>query len=315
MLPIFMLIYSSILVVSTNYWILIWIILEINILAFIINISKEKNKERTLIYFLFQVFSSIMLIIYLFIERTIINQRSTKTLTYLIILAIILKTGIFPFHSWLIEISLRIYWINISILLTWQKIIPLIILLKISQKININKIAILSIVPIRVVILSISNTKKIIVLSSLIHNGWIILSIKLFKIISLFYIVIYSVILLIINIFLIVNRIKKILSQLKEKKTFFNLSILIFSIAGIPPSIGFLLKLRVIFSLILNKIPIRIIISIILISRLSFLAYFQIFQKILKLIKNINLKELIMKKNKKRVLIWLNLIPPILIIY
>lgn len=304
---------SSMLCFSSKNWITIWIIIEIRTIRFLFILCREKKKEKILIFFLFQSFSSLIIILYIFFHSVSIEQNLIKTISYIVIITIIVKTGIFPFHAWLLNLSNNINWINITILLTWQKLIPLILLYKAREKTNLIYITIYIIISSNIIILTIINIKKILVISSIIHRGWVILVIKMIKISFLIYIRIYSLILIALNLNLIKENIKSIYHQINRKTSNTNKIILMFSLAGIPPTTGFILKLSVFFTLLKTLTQTNILIILIIISRLSFLVYFKIFYKTINLIKNTK-KVNKTNKNKKRLSIWINIATPLLIV-
>ena len=101
------------------------------------------------------------------------------TASWLILLAarlsILLKTGGFPFHQWLINLSTEVRWDGLLILLTLQKAIPLYILRVFNRRALIPLIA-LSWVVLRVRGLVLKQVKKIFVVSSVFFLGALIIS-------------------------------------------------------------------------------------------------------------------------------------------
>ena len=90
-------------------------------------------------------------------------------------LSILLKTGGFPFHQWLINLSTEVRWDGLLILLTLQKAIPLYILRVFNRRALIPLIA-LSWVVLRVRGLVLKQVKKIFVVSSVFFLGALIIS-------------------------------------------------------------------------------------------------------------------------------------------
>lgn len=91
---------------------------------------------------------------------------------------ILLKTGGFPFHQWLIKLSAEIRWDGLLILLTIQKAIPLYILSVFNRGVLIPLIT-LRWVTLRVSGLVIKHIKKIFILSSVFFLGALIVSTSL----------------------------------------------------------------------------------------------------------------------------------------
>jgi len=195
--------------IRCEYWVIVWIVLELNTLGFLILLSTEKKKEKLIIFFLFQSVASIVLIVFLFGFNSTLELNKNNLIVLLILWSIIVKIGIFPFHRWIIEMSKNISWTNINFVLRWQKIIPIIVLIKSNFKIEIKIILIISLIAIRLIVIKISSIKIIVVLSSIIHNRWILIPLIMIKFLRICYIAVYSAILSIINFFLIKNNIKK----------------------------------------------------------------------------------------------------------
>lgn len=171
--------------------------------------------------------------------------------------SLIIKIGRAPFHFWFPNIIEGLSWINCLILITWQKITPLILL---SYYFNLNFLFI--VILINVIIgalrgLNQTSLRKLLAFSSINHLGWIIFSITIRETLLIFYILIYIfLIILLCIIFYLLNI--YIINQL-----FFNninniIKFIIFinflSLGGLPPFLGFLPKWIIINFLIQNEI-------------------------------------------------------------
>lgn len=217
---------------------------------------------------------------------------------YFILLAIIIKIGRAPVHFWLPLIIEGLNWIKIFLLLTWQKINPLIILTFNNYNFILNLFIIFSLIIGSISGLNYSSIKKIITFSSINQLRWIILRIinnKLIKIYLLFYFFIIWIIIKSIMLFNItfINQIFNLNNKNKFIKSFIFINFL--SLGGLPPFLGFypkliiILKLNnllilfliVIFTLITLFIYIRIIISILILNSI----------KLNKIINNYNIKK------------------------
>jgi len=196
--------------------------------------------------------------------------------------------------------SKNISWTNINFVLRWQKIIPIIVLIKSNFKIEIKIILIISLIAIRLIVIKISSIKIIVVLSSIIHNRWILIPLIMIKFLRICYIAVYSAILSIINFFLIKNNIKKINSQRKNKSTKIEILVLMFSLAGIPPFIGFILKIIIILTMV--KIIIRTwsLIIFLIIAIIRFFVYYQIYIKNIRDLKTMKKTKIKKRKKKKK---------------
>lgn len=252
--------------VRAKSWIIIWVGLEVNLLAFIPLINKNKTpyeREASIKYFIVQAIASIILLITIILEGII---EANTWLNIILISALIIKIGAAPFHIWFPRVIQGLSWANCIILITWQKIAPIII---ISYKIRngiIRNIIIIS----RVMVgalggLNQTSIRKIIAYSSIRHLGWIIIAI----IIRNWYWIIYFSIYTMLNIAVIILLknssilyLPQVFSLKIENKTKFTLLISILSLGGLPPFLGFLPKWIIIQNSIIfnNKLTIIVIV-------------------------------------------------------
>ncbi len=249
--------------ISSNSWLGVWMGLEINLLSFIPLISTAKNvftREASLKYFLIQALASSTLL-FLVIIKTISENIPIFTdslSSFLIVIPLLLKSGVGPFHWWFPRVMEGLNWINCFILITVQKIAPLVLT---SYLFRINLIRIIFIL--RTVIIGALggfnqiSTRKILTYSSINHLGWMLTAILLGKNIWLIYFAIYTI--LTLTIILTLNKHKiSFINQLtsinhKTETKFIVLSLLL-SIGGLPPFLGFFPKWVVIQPIILNNI-------------------------------------------------------------
>lgn len=172
--------------------------------------------------------------------------------------ALLTKIGRAPFHFWFPEIAEGLNWNNNLIILTWQKIAPIILIIYNSSINYFFFITILSCIIIRRIIgFNQIRLRKILTFSSINHIGWLLSALLFSKIIWLIYFIIYSIITLnivfIFNKFKIffINQLNVIFNYNPNLKNFFIINF--FSLGGIPPFLGFIPKWLVINNLILNK--------------------------------------------------------------
>lgn len=189
--------------------------------------------------------------------------------------SLLLKMGAAPFHFWFPEIIEGISWINSLVLITWQKIAP-IILLSYTIKYS-NYIIIIIIISTLVGSLGGLNQtrlRKIIAYSSINHLGWILRSFLYRNILWIIYFFIYSFIS--ITLIYIFNSFK--IFYLKQIYSFINKNLLIkfrlilnlLSLGGLPPFLGFLPKWLIIQYLRNNYIFLLFFIIIITLITLFF---------------------------------------------
>lgn len=283
---LFTLFLGTIITIFSSHWLTIWIGLEINMLAIIpilINKATPRSTEAATKYFLTQATASIILIIAITLnildsgQWTLINPQNHFT-PIIIILALIIKLGIAPFHFWVPEVTQGIPLESGLILLTWQKLAPLSILYQISPSID-------STIMILVAILSIivggwgglnqTQLRKILAYSSIAHIGWIAAIITFNPNTIVLNLIIY--ILLTIPIFIMfiqhTSTTTLSLSQIWNKTPLIVTTILItlISLGGLPPLTGFIPKWIIIQELTKNgNIIIPTIIAILALLNLFF---------------------------------------------
>nr|UBI43975.1 NADH dehydrogenase subunit 2 [Eysarcoris rosaceus] len=262
------LIISVIITLSANNWISMWMGLELNMMAFIPMILNDKNKlssEAAMIYFFVQSFSSLMLMMMLisymckYLIYGVINY-------YILVISILIKLGAAPFHSWFPKIASMMNWSKNFILMTWQKIAPLMMI----SNLNYNSMMIINMATIMCIIIgSIGgmnqmSLRKLMSYSSINHLGWM-LSINKSMNLWMLYLMIYSFMALMIcylfNKYKIyfLNQLNSLNMNSSEK---INMLIMMMSMGGLPPFIGFLPKWITIQSLFGTKDVIMIFIMI-----------------------------------------------------
>ncbi len=234
--------------------------------------------EATLKYFITQALASAIVLfsILLTLNSSDFILRNWN-LTYNLILnsALITKIGAAPFHAWFPEVVEGLNWINNLILITWQKIAPIIIIIYNYNSLFFRIIIVICSLIRGILGLNQIRLRKLIAYSSINHIAWILASILTYKIIWFIYFIIYSIIL--ISIILLFNYLKIFyikqlfinLNSNKILKLFFIFNFL--SLGGLPPFLGFLPKWLVINNLVENNFyAVRLILIILTLITLFF---------------------------------------------
>nr|YP_010531125.1 NADH dehydrogenase subunit 2 [Runaria punctata]UXW93347.1 NADH dehydrogenase subunit 2 [Runaria punctata] len=250
----FTLIFSTIMAISSNSWMSMWMSLEINMMSFIpllINKSMHFSSNTMIKYFLTQASSSSLLIISLMMMKTF--PFSNQYMNSLMTLSLLFKLGASPFHWWMPSMINEMSWLNCLILLSWQKIIPLYMINLMEYKsILINVCASLSALMGSISGLNQTSLKMIMVYSSITHTGWMIYITLINKKMLIMYLITYMSLIMTITMtcktmklmyltqmFMMNN--KNIMLKMMMMMSFLSLS-------GLPPLLGFMPK---IFTLIL----------------------------------------------------------------
>nr|WMQ77903.1 NADH dehydrogenase subunit 2 [Barsine fuscozonata] len=257
---LFMLIFSTMISISSNSWFGCWIGLEINLLSFIPLISNSNNllaTEASLKYFLTQSIASINFLFTILLNMILLkNFEMNYFISIMFNSSMLMKMGSAPFHFWFPNIVEGLSWFNNYILMTWQKITPMIIL-----SYYFNKNFIILIIMLNIIIgalggLNQTSLRKIMAFSSINNLGWMLFSIMITENLWLFYLFIYSFMISIMCfLFFMLNMfyINQLFINNMNSLIKINLLINFFSLGGLPPFIGFFPKWIIINFLILNK--------------------------------------------------------------
>nr|AND96603.1 NADH deshydrogenase subunit 2 [Helictopleurus quadripunctatus] len=238
--------------ISSYTWMGMWLGLEMNLLSIIPLMSTSKNSmaaEAAIKYFITQAMASTILLFSLILMSMnfffLMNDLVLATMYYS---ALFIKMGAAPFHFWFPEIMEGLSWTNAFIMLTWQKIAPLILIT--YPNFNSFKYMILVIIFCTMIsgIMGINQTnmRKILAYSSINHLSWMLSSMLFFETIWILYFLIYMtitfniiIILKFLNIFHL-NQLFSTLNKFPLIKFFFMLNFM--SLGGLPPFLGFLPK-------------------------------------------------------------------------
>lgn len=216
-------------------WFLIWLGLEINIIRFILMIYQYKDIKRVEIcirYFFIQSVGSALLMILLYLGVYFIGGLGIIVLRY--------KLGVGPFYFWFLNICKRLRWERCFFLISFQKFLPIFIISIIENKI----IWVIVVVRLLIGLLGSFNQvdlKQLIGYSSVHHVGWIIIGVFYKNQFWMIYLILYGVVIFSVIYYLSLMKCVYI-NQLVgvDKKLFF---IRILSLGGIPPFLGFFMKL------------------------------------------------------------------------
>nr|BCD33826.1 NADH dehydrogenase subunit 2 [Geothelphusa tenuimanus] len=245
--------------ISSPSWFGIWIGLELNMLSFIPLISMKMNSyfsESALKYFLIQALGST-----LFILSTCMLLSFPQMSPPLLLTSLLLKLGSAPFHFWFPQVMSGLIWPQAIILMTLQKIPPMILISYLSMNSSLIQIislsAILSAIIGALGGLNTTQLRKIMAFSSINHMSWMLISISISEMLWTLYFIFYSIISS--SIMILFNTLQTFtLSDLMKFNQTNNLHSLLIpfnllSLGGLPPLAGFIPKWLLIQLLINNK--------------------------------------------------------------
>nr|AIW64842.1 NADH dehydrogenase subunit 2 [Tribolium castaneum] len=266
--------------ISSYSWLSMWMGLEINLLSIIPLFSNNKNifsSESALKYFITQAMASLILlmaILLLLLTNEFIHPLMNSSLKVMMDSALLTKLGAAPFHFWFPEVIEGLNWTNSFILLTWQKIAPMIM----NNKINSKLIIMMIVISLTISTISGMNQmsiRKILAYSSINHIAWMLSTLMISLSTWLFYFLIYSIINM--NIVFILNSTKTFFVNqmnnilLKNKLVKFTFMTNFLSLGGLPPFLGFLPKWLVINWLVSNQLSMIALVLIIFTLIMTFI--------------------------------------------
>nr|AFV08558.1 NADH dehydrogenase subunit 2 [Lucilia sericata]AMH85591.1 NADH dehydrogenase subunit 2 [Lucilia sericata] len=246
--------------ISANSWLGAWMGLEINLLAFIPLMSDDKlmSTEASLKYFLTQALaSSVFLFAVILFLLNSSKTNSNYFMEMMIFSSLLLKSGSAPFHFWFPNVMEGLSWTNTLILMTWQKIAPLMLISYIIFKPLIITSIILSSLIGALGGLNQTSLRKLMAYSSINHLGWMLAAMYNSNLLWMTYFLFYSFLsfamIFMFNMFKTshINQLFSLFFHSKVMKFFLFFNLL--SLGGLPPFLGFFPKWIVIQSLTINN--------------------------------------------------------------
>nr|YP_002327402.1 NADH dehydrogenase subunit 2 [Drosophila littoralis]ACJ43973.1 NADH dehydrogenase subunit 2 [Drosophila littoralis] len=249
---IMMMIIGTLITVTSNSWLGAWMGLEINLLSFIPLMSDNNNfksTEASLKYFLTQALASTVLlfsVILLMLNNSMMIEINNSFTSMIILSTLLLKSGAAPFHFWFPNLMEGLTWMNALLLMTWQKIAPLMLI----SYLNLKNLLIISVI-LSVIIgaiggLNQTSLRKLMAFSSINHLGWMLSALMINESIWMIYFLFYSFLSFILsfmfNIFKLFH-LNQLFSWFMQSKVMkFTLFMNFLSLGGLPPFLGFLPK-------------------------------------------------------------------------
>nr|BBM34709.1 NADH dehydrogenase subunit 2 [Chelidoperca hirundinacea] len=241
---------------ASSHWLLAWMGLEMNTLAIIPLMAQPHTPravEASTKYFLTQATAAAML---LFASTTNawltgqwnIQQTSHPLPTTLVTLALALKIGLAPIHSWLPEVLQGLEMTTAVILSTWQKLAPLALLVQIqlSDSTILILLGLISTLVGGWGGLNQTQLRKILAYSSVAHLGWMVLVLQFSPPLTLLTLLMYFIMTFSMFImFKLYNStsINMLALSWAKAPTLTSLTpLILLSLGGLPPLTGFMPK-------------------------------------------------------------------------
>nr|YP_010583104.1 NADH dehydrogenase subunit 2 [Opamata lipcowa]UGN61550.1 NADH dehydrogenase subunit 2 [Opamata lipcowa] len=255
--------------ISSNNWIMMWCGLEISLVSIIPQMINKyiKSSESMMKYFIVQSISSSMLMLGLMI----MIMKGDYNYDYMLTSALLIKTGVSPFHNWVLTVLEGIEPFMMLILLTINKMAPLTLLSYLTS--NYTLVAMMTILTGAIMGINQSSMKKIIGYSSIFNMGFMLTAMKK-SMMWILYLTIYSLLMLYVIMYMNKQKISFInqmtFSELITNKISLWMNML--SMGGMPPLIGFSIKFMIITQMI--KLKMMTLMSIMIMSSLLVMFFY-----------------------------------------
>lgn len=237
---------------TTSSYLTCWIAIELNLLIFLPIIAlgaRGRGPMVTLKYIIIQSLSGLLILLGLLIS---IHRSGREVIKSIISIVFILKIGGFPFMHWALIIGAVVDWVSLTIILTIQKVLPLLIISNLVYH-NLQPLCVL-----RWLILPLLATKslklKIVIIISSTFNLIAILStfsIRRHKWLRL--LILYLISTIPIILFRGIVNLKNGAAKSINRKLSSGLGVLILlRMIGVPPLPGFFFKVEVLALIIIE---------------------------------------------------------------
>nr|YP_009144153.1 NADH dehydrogenase subunit 2 [Trichopodus microlepis]AKH04398.1 NADH dehydrogenase subunit 2 [Trichopodus microlepis] len=240
---------------ASSHWLLAWMGLEINTLAILPLMTQHHHPravEATTKYFLTQATAAAMLLFASTTNAWLTGQWNIQQMSHpipitMIILALALKIGLAPTHSWLPEVLQGLDLTTGLILSTWQKLAPFALLLQVQP----NTTLLITLGLLSTLVggwggLNQTQLRKILAYSSIAHLGWMMLVLPYSPSLALLTLLIYITMTFSTFLTFKLNKATNVnalaISWTKAPVLTSLTPLILLSLGGLPPLTGFLPK-------------------------------------------------------------------------
>nr|YP_009346134.1 NADH dehydrogenase subunit 2 [Hoplias intermedius]ANW84110.1 NADH dehydrogenase subunit 2 [Hoplias intermedius] len=255
---------------ASSHWLLAWMGLEINTLAIIPLMAQHhhpRSVEATTKYFLIQATAAAAILFASTTNAWLLGEWNITQLTHpvaatMAMMALALKVGLAPMHLWLPEVLQGLDLTTGLILSTWQKLAPFALIIQIAHSINPTIIIALGVLSTLIGGwggLNQTQLRKILAYSSIAHLGWMIIIIKsapqLATLTLGIYIIMTSTAFLTFKMTATTKINTLALSWSKNPTLATTTTLVLLSLAGLPPLTGFMPKWLILQELANQGLP------------------------------------------------------------
>nr|YP_009166764.1 NADH dehydrogenase subunit 2 [Conus tribblei]ALC75037.1 NADH dehydrogenase subunit 2 [Conus tribblei] len=327
--------FGTLLSLSSVHWLGIWAGLEMNLIGFLpmlIYQKKISESESAVKYFIVQALGSSLLIFGSLLgfstsfswEMISGGMGGTMGLCALVS-GLSVKLGVFPFHYWVPSVMAGLSWVPCMLLATWQKLAPLFLLLSLCELSESQGLVVLFCIMSAGSALvggagglNQTQIRSLLAYSSIGHLGWMIFAMLHSEWCMKLYLFIYLCITssLFMSLWLKDSNIMKNVSSLKHFGVYqLVVMLLLLSISGLPPLLGFVSKWLVVF--VGSSSSLSFILFLLILGSLMSLFYYLslFFSFFLNFFKNNNSGiDIVTSKKAVIVISMLNVIGGVLIL-
>nr|DAZ91289.1 TPA_asm: ND2 [Crypturopus inflatus] len=234
---------------SANSWFIAWVGLEVNLLSFIPLALKKKSAEVALKYFLVQALASVLII-------SAVSLTPDTPWSFMVVsVALLLKSGAAPSHQWLPAVVEGLSWPLVAVLLTVQKVNPLIVLffaLKASMVSSVLTVYVVCSSFVGAVGgLTQTSLRKIMAYSAIAHLSWVLAGLMCGSWGWLAYFGFYSLVLISLVVLFNYGQLMTLNDLITVNSSYlsFVTSVSMMSLGGLPPFTGFVPKFMLVLQL------------------------------------------------------------------
>nr|YP_010502210.1 NADH dehydrogenase subunit 2 [Leocrates chinensis]UXC96455.1 NADH dehydrogenase subunit 2 [Leocrates chinensis] len=250
---------GSLMALSASQWIYVWLGLEINLFSFIPLMtfnSESFQTESAMKYFLVQAMGSGLLLLGAAASTSLLHSVPMKITSLIMIAGLMIKLGLAPLHFWLPQVMSGLSWPMCIILATWQKLAPMMLMIKTVMPhsfILLSLVAMISALTGGIGGLNQTLLRPLLAYSSIGHMGWMTASMLISSKMTLMYFSIYIIITMCLMSALLLSSSSQTMMNHKlahySPANMLCVALLLLSLGGIPPLLGFLPKWLVLSAL------------------------------------------------------------------
>nr|YP_011002937.1 NADH dehydrogenase subunit 2 [Optediceros sp.]WPR14855.1 NADH dehydrogenase subunit 2 [Optediceros sp.] len=280
--------------ISSPYWLGIWAGLEVNLIGFLpllVYQKKMSESESAVKYFIVQAMGSSFLmfgslVMYnLLFTWEVFDIKNVMLGAVFLFCGLFIKMGLFPFHFWLPGVMAGLSWMSCLMLATWQKIAPLFLLcVLLLEDMNFMIGLIFCLLSVGSALIgglggmNQTQLRSLLAYSSIGHLGWIVFVCFCSSWAMKVYLIIYISISigLFMNLWYANFDSMKNLNKFIENFNIMSLLVMLLSLGGLPPMLGFISK-WVVMSVSVSNVLWGFVFMLILGSLMSLFYYLSLF--------------------------------------